>query len=275
MFTQKVVIITGGSSGLGKELAVRLLRRGAHLALIARDKAKLEAVRHALPANMPAGQKVGIYSCNVCDPALVEKTFRAITDEIGSPDILINCAGILREGYFEKQPIEYFHETMNINFFGPLHCIKGVLPYFKQKGNGRIVNISSMAGLIGVFGYTTYCSSKHALVGLTHTLRSELKPLNIHVQLACPGEFESPMVDTLNTYRTLENMAVTHTIPVMKIHRVADSVVKGMEKGTYMIIPGLMARSIDRFSRWFPALSRMIADMRLNKVYRGADHAST
>ena len=74
---------------------------------------------------------------------------------------------------------------------------------------------------------------------------------------------------------TPENKVMAQTIRVMKISTVADSIVKGIEKGTYLIIPGLMARIIDRFSRWFPALSRMVADMRLKKAYRGADHTST
>jgi len=266
MFKQKVVIITGGSSGLGKQLAERVLRRGAHLALIARDQAKLEAVRDELSANLPEGRHIGIYSCNISDPEGVEKTIRAIADEIGPPSILINCAGVLHEGPFEKQTFEIFHDTMNVDFFGALHCIRAVLPYFKQHGSGRIVNISSMAGLMGVFGYAAYCSAKHALNGLTHTLRSELTPMNITVQLACPGEFESPLVDKLNTYRSAENRVMVSTIPVLKISKVADSIVKGMEKGTYLIIPGMMARLIDCFARWSPALSRLVADLRLKKV---------
>ena len=266
MFDQKVVIITGGSSGLGRALAARLLRRGASLALIARNPAKLAAVRDELSRDLPEGRRIGIYSCSVSDPVCVEKTVRAIALEMGPPSILINCAGIIHESRFEDQTLETFHDTMSVNFYGALHCIQAVLPYFKQQAGGRIVNISSMGGLMGVFGYTAYCSSKHALNGLTHALRTELAPMNIIVQLVCPGEFDSPMADKLNTYRSAENKAMVFTIPIMRTKRVADAVVKGIEKNRYMIIPGPMARLIDCFARWFPGLSRWGADLRLEKV---------
>ena len=87
-------------------------------------------------------------------------------------DILINCAGILKEGYFENLSEDAFQQVMNVNFFGMLKMIKTFLPMLKQS-QGRIVNIASMAGLEGVFGYTPYCSSKHAVVGLTKCLDFE------------------------------------------------------------------------------------------------------
>jgi 3-dehydrosphinganine reductase len=271
MFKDKVMVITGGSSGLGRVLAGRFAGMGAHLALVARDMGKLEAVSKEISAGLPAGRKIGVFSCNVADPASVQTTFAAIAKEIGAPDILINSAGILHEGYFEKQSNDKFREIMDINFFGTLNCVRAVLPHMKKKGGGRIVNISSMAGLMGAFGYSAYCSSKYALVGLTDTLRHELKPMNIKVQLACPGEFESPMVDALNTYRTGENRVLVHTLPVLDAETVADVIISGIERDKYMIIPGFVARVIERVNRHFPGLARAIADYRLKKVYRGPD----
>lgn len=269
MFNGKVVIITGGSSGLGAELARRLVPLGAKLALIARDSAKLEAVRKELMAGRSPAPTIGIFSCDVSDPAAVEKTFQAIAAELGPPEVLIVSAGILRESYFEEQTLATFREVMDINYFGTLHCIKAVLPYFKNQGGGRIVNICSMAGFIGTFGYAAYCSSKHAVVGLTEALRQELKPQNIQFHLVCPGEFESPMVDELNKNRTEENRFLVQTVPVLGVKPVADAVMAGLARGQYLIIPGVVARWIQRLNRWWPALSRKIADARVKKVYRG------
>jgi len=269
IFKNQLVIITGGSSGVGKALAQRLIKRGASLALIARDESKLRAVRDELLELRPGEERVEIFSCNVADFSEVEKTFAEIVSKMGIPDILMNSAGILKEGYFEKIPLQFFREVMDINYFGTLYCIRAALPYFRQKGRGRVVNLCSMGGLIGSFGYSAYCSSKFAVAGLTETLRGELKPQNIIFHLVCPGEFESPMVDELNAYRTEENRTLVHTMPVLGVDQVADEVMAGIEKNKYRIIPGSTARFLEMLSRWSPGLGRMIVDSRIKKVYRG------
>lgn len=269
MFDGKKIIITGGSSGAGEKLAQRLIQRGAHLALVARDEKKLADVKKALLASVPDSRGVDIYPCDVADHNAVEKTFRQIAEKTGTPDILINSAGILRESYFEKQSLETFREVMDINFYGTLHCIRSVLPYFKSNGCGRIVNISSVAGFMGVFGYSAYCASKHALTGLTATLRSELKPQNITFHIVYPPEFDSPMVDEINTYRSIENRTLAKTIPKLSADKVADEIIKGIEKNRYEIIPGVTTRILTRFEKLVPAMGRAVADFQISRVYKG------
>jgi 3-dehydrosphinganine reductase len=271
MFKGMVVVITGGSSGLGKALAQRFIKNEAHLALIARNRTKLEQIKNELSEQCMAGQRIEIFPCDVSDYTATENTLNTISDTFGLPDILINCAGILREGYFENLSLSIFRKTMDINYFGVLNGTKAVIPLFRRKGRGRIVNISSLGGKIGSFGYTAYCSSKFAVVGLTETLRAELKPLNIKLNLVCPGEFDSPMVDELNTYRTIENRVVTQTVPVLSLDVVADEVMKGIQNDRYLIIPGFMTRFIEMTSRWFPAISRFIIDFQIRRVYKGAE----
>jgi 3-dehydrosphinganine reductase len=264
-----VIVITGASSGLGKALTERLTKRSAFLALVARDEGKLRAVKGQLEGTGRNRGKVEVFPCDVSQADDVDGTFEQIARRLGPPDILINSAGILREGYFQTLPRNSFREVMDINFFGTLYCIQAVLPFFKRKGGGRIVNISSMAGLLGAFGYTPYCSSKHAVVGLTHTLRVELKPQNVLFNLVCPTEFETPMVVELDKTRTPENRAMIHTIPVSTLDEVADAVIRGMERDQYLIIPGRVTRMIERVNRWFPGLSRLIADWSIRRTYRG------
>jgi 3-dehydrosphinganine reductase len=269
MFDGQNIIITGGSSGLGKVLARRLAKKGANLALVARDLRKLEATLDELTGVITPGQNIMVYSCDIVDYPAVEKTMAAIVDELGLPQMLINSAGVLNEGHFEKLPLQTFHYNMDINFFGTLNCVKAVLPYLQRQGGGRIVNMGSMGGRIGGFGYSAYSSSKFAVHGLSEVLRCELKPQKIRVQLVSPPEFGSPMVDELNTYRTPENLKHAHTIPMMNVEKVADDVMKGLEKTRFLIVPGPITRFLDFSNRLFPTLSSLISDTQIKLAYKG------
>jgi len=267
MFDEKKIIITGGSSGVGKVLARRLSEKGAQLALIARDKEKLLSVQNMLSSTEK--QAIDVYPCDVSDSAAVEKIFAKIAEKSGAPDILINSAGILREGYFESQGLKTFREVMDINFFGTLHCIQSVLPYFKAGGRGRIVNICSVAGLMGVFGYSAYCASKHAVTGLTATLRAELKHQNITLHIVYPPEFDSPMVDEINTYRSEENRHLAKTLPKLSADQVADAILRGIQKNQYEIVHRLVTLMASRFEKIVPSLVRAVADFQIRRVYKG------
>lgn len=268
-FNGQTIFITGASSGLGEELGRRFFREGASLALFARRHEKLAALKAELESTTRPDQAVEIFPCDVSD---FDETARAVdhlADAVGPPDLLINNAGILEEGYFEDLPLDSFRKVMEVNYLGVVNCTRLILPYMKKKGSGQIVNIASLGGKIPAFGYSAYCSSKYALVGLTETLRMELKPQNIKVCMACPGEFESPMVDRLNTYRTRENTAVAHTVPVLPVKFIAEEILSGIAKGRYLIIPGKTAKLVELASRLFPSMARSIVDFKLKRVYRG------
>ena len=269
MFTGKVIVITGGSSGLGRALAERLVKKGASLALISRNPDKLATVKENLISACTGTQKIEVFPCDISNFTKTRKTLSLIVDSFGLPDILINSAGILKEGYFEEIPLSAFREVMDVNFFGVINCVKAIIPLFKQKGRGRIVNIASLGGRIGAFGYSAYGSSKFALIGLSETLRVELKPQNIKVQMVCPGEFDSPMVDELNAGRTKENMANAQTVPVLSLDVVADGVIKGIENDQFLILPGLTTRFFDWLNRLAPSLLRTIVDYKVSKIYIG------
>jgi 3-dehydrosphinganine reductase len=263
VFKGKNAVITGGSSGLGLAIAKKLAARGAIVTLIARNKEKLETAKAEI---IKTGGKAHVFSSDVSSVESITETFKKIVLEVGPPDILINSAGILREGYFDKLSVETFREVIETNYFGVLNSIKAALPFIiKQKG--RIVNISSVAGLMGVFGYTTYCSSKFALVGLTESLRYEMKPLGVGVHIVCPSEFVSPMTLDLNDTRTPENKAHTLTIPEYDIDTMVKDTIKGIEKGTFLIIPGLLCRLTVWGARSFPAITRIVSDFRIRRVF--------
>ncbi len=263
MFKGKHVVITGGSSGLGLALAKELATRGAIVTLIARNKEKLEAAKTEI---IKTGAKAHVFSCDVSSIDSITEIFKKIAAEIGPPDMLINSAGILREGYFDKLPVDTFREIIETNYFGVLNSVKAALPFIvKQKG--RIVNIASVAGLMGVFGYTPYCSSKFALVGLTESLRYEMKPLGVKVHLVCPSEFASPMTEHLNDTRTPENKAHTLTIPEYDIDTMVQDTIKGIEKEKFLIVPGTLCRLTILGARHFPSITRFVSDFRISRAF--------
>jgi 3-dehydrosphinganine reductase len=270
MFNGKHVVITGGSSGLGLAVAKVMIKQGARLSLVARDMTKLESARKMILEEQQGGI-VNIYSADVSRMDILPGVFRKAAESSGAPDVLFNSAGIMREGYFETIPYANFRETMEINFFGVLNSIRAALPYIKKQ-KGRIINISSVAGMLGVFGYTPYCSSKFAINGLTEALRFELKPAGVRVHLVCPPEFDSPMVDELNKNRTSENRAHVQTIPPYDIDTIVRDIFRGLKKERYLIIPGMRTRMTVWGNRHFPLISRFVSDRIIRSLYTGPEN---
>lgn len=256
------VLLTGGSSGLGLALAHALAARGDRLALVARDPRKLERAAAEVRARA-AGARVVVRAVDVRDGAALDAAVASIADELGGLDVLVNSAGILREGPFDAVPDAEHREIMEINYFGALNAIRAALPHLRRARAARVVNVASLAGLSGVYGYTAYCASKHALVGFTESLRFELAPEGIVVQLICPGEFDSPMVEALDGKRSAENLAHTRTVPKVSVFEVVESVLRGLDGDAFMIVPGRAARWAARGVRVFPGLGRWLGDRKV------------
>jgi 3-dehydrosphinganine reductase len=271
MFRGKTAIITGGSSGIGRELARRLAAAGSSLALVARDMDKLGAARDELTAGIApaAGQRVEVFSCEVSDAARVAETVERIVAALGPPDFLFNSAGVLSGGYFEELPLEDFRRLMEVNFFGTLNFTRAALPHLKKRPGARIVNIGSVAGAMGVFGYTSYCASKYAVAGLTESLRMELKPQGIRVHLVMPPETETPMLERIQGVRTFENRKIAELMPPLSAEATVNAVLRGMERGRFLIIPGLRAGLMIRLGRIMPGISAWITDSVVKRNYRG------
>ncbi|MEJ6002955.1 SDR family NAD(P)-dependent oxidoreductase [Paucibacter soli] len=269
MFQRQVVVITGGSSGLGPALARRFVAAGAKLALLARDAQKLAKVRAELLACAPPGASVETFVCDVGDEAACRVTMQAIAASLGAPDVLINSAGIVAEGYFQHSDMATQRRIFETNYFGAVNITLAAMPFFSARGSGRIVNIASLAGRLPTFGLTAYGPSKFALVGFSEGLRLELKPRGVRVQLACPGEFLTPMATALEATRSAENRQMNQAVPVMSLDAVADGVFAGIAADRFMIVPGRIARALDALHRLAPGLLRWLLDLRLRQVYVG------
>lgn len=176
----KVVVITG-ARGLGFEMAQLVSRLGAKVCLLARDSNELERACDRL-----RGEAIGIH-CDVRDAASCEKAIESCIAHFGGVDALINNAGIMQDGPMEHMKTKDYEDALATHFWGPLHMINAVLPHMRARKAGRIVNIASVGGLVGIPHMAPYVASKHALVGLSDALRAELSKDGICVTTVSPG----------------------------------------------------------------------------------------
>ena len=178
------VVITGGSRGLGLLLAREFGRHGARLTLAARDAAELERARADLAAR---GVDATVVVCDVGNRDDAQRLIRDAVARTGRIDVLVNNAGVIKVGPLDHMQRGDFEEAMAVHFWGPLHTMLTAIPEMRRAGGGRIVNVSSIGGKIGVPHLAPYCASKFALTGLSDAVRGELAKDRISVTTVCPG----------------------------------------------------------------------------------------
>ncbi len=241
-FKGATVYVVGGSMGIGLAVAKRAAGLGSRVAIFARRAEPLQAAATEIrQASNDPSQPVGFYSVDVADPLAVKATIAAAAADIGAPRVLINCAGRAYPRRFSDISWEQFDETMRVNLHGCWNTVQAALPYLREHG-GYIVNTSSLAGLIGVYGYSDYCASKFAIVGFSEALRQELHPNGITVSVLCPPDTDTPGFSTENQTKPEETKAISAGARVLSSDAVAAQLFRGMAKETFLIIPGWEGR---------------------------------
>ena len=182
-FRDKVVIVTGASSGIGEGLAREFAARGAKVVLGARSLQKLEAIAAEIRAR---GGTAACCACDVVEPDDCRRLVDTAVQTFGGLDVLVCNAGLSMRALFDDVDLAVLHRLMDVNFWGTVNCCKYALPYL-QASKGSIVGISSVAGLHGLPGRTGYSASKYAMTGFLETLRIENLKKGLHVMIACPG----------------------------------------------------------------------------------------
>lgn len=263
-FNGKCAYITGGSSGIGLAAARLLAGLGARVAIFSRNEEKLAAALDALHGieTAPASAR----RLDVADVEDVRTVMAQTVAETGPPDLLINSAGISLAGYFEEIEDRAFERIMAVNFHGTRNTIAAVLPAMKEKGGGHIVNVASVAGYIGVFGFTGYCASKFAVIGFSEALRGELHPQGITVSVLCPPDTDTPMLHNENIDKPPETLKISEGGGLLTADQVARAMLKGVQRRRFMIIPGAGARFTWLAKRLVPGIVFAVMDRDVRSV---------
>ena len=196
MADRKVAVVTGASRGIGKAIALELARTGAFVVINYNGSAqKAEEVKAQIEAE--GGQAV-TYQCNVADFNACETFFAEIIKEYGRVDVLVNNAGITKDGLLMKMSEEDFSRVVDVNLKGAFNCIRHVSCYMLKQRSGRIISLASVVGINGNAGQANYAASKAGIIGLTKSAAKELASRKITVNAIAPGFIQTDMTDVLS-----------------------------------------------------------------------------
>ena len=195
-FQNQVAIVTGAGRGIGHAIALRLASEGARIACVSRTEANAKRTSDELNASRKDSARS--YSVDVSDHAAVEKVGYEILDHFGRVDILVNNAGVTRDGLAMRMPLQDWDSVLNTNLRGAFSFTQTVVRAMIKQRSGRIINISSVIGLMGNAGQTNYAASKAGLIGLTKSLARELASRGITVNAIAPGYISTDMTNALS-----------------------------------------------------------------------------
>lgn len=231
------ILITGGSSGIGFEMAKQLIALGNTVIVTGRDQDKLEKAKKQLP-------KVHIYTSDVSDPESIKKLYEEVIQDFPRLNVLINNAGIMRAIDFNNEEMDGICSEIEINLNGPIRMVQQFLPHLKVQPEAAIMNVSSGLSFITFSKAPVYSTSKSGLHAYTKTLRAHLKDSNVKVFELAPPKTSAPLFE-----RSLSEREKQNRMPTMDIPKVVEIAIKGMRKNTFEILPGLskMLKFIGRF----------------------------
>jgi short-subunit dehydrogenase len=263
------VFIVGGSSGIGLTIARRCAAAGAHVAIFARRPDVLAQAAAEIAAHRPrADQTVSSWPLDAADADRVARVMHDAVAATGVPTLLINCVGRAHPRRFEHISAAELTDTLRVNLGSCWHATQFLFPLMKARGGGYIVNVASLAGIIGVFGYTDYCASKFAVVGFSEALRSELKPHGISVSVLCPPDTDTPGLMRENDGKPEETRAISANASVLSADAVADALFRGMARGQFLIVPGRESKVAVLAKRLVPGLVSWVMDRIIWQVQR-------
>ncbi len=243
-FKNKTILITGASSGIGKETAVQFAKKGANLILVARRKDKLEQIANDLKKFHVS---ILVCQCDVSKKDQVKEMSKQVLEKFDSIDILINNAGFAIYGSVSDISIDEIESQMETNYFGMVYCIKNFLPSMLQKKSGHIVNVASVAASFGLPGIASYCASKFAMLGFSEGLKHELKDTGIGITVVSPIMVRTDFFD----HPSFEKMP-KYSLTSLSSKTVANAIIKAANSPRLEIIVPSIIRGAVWMKNTFP-----------------------
>lgn len=248
----KVIVVTGAGNGVGRELVLNLLNRGARVAAVDISQAALE---ETLALTGDKKDRVSTHVVNIADKAAVDALPDQVVAQHGAVDGLINNAGIIHPfAPLKDLDSEVIERVMRVNFFGPLYMTRAFLPRLTARPEGHIVNVSSMGGFLPVPGQTIYGASKAAVKLMTEGLNSELADTNVHVTVVFPGAMGTNIAANsgVGMKMDMDNPPKKGPIKILSAKDAAQMIVDGMEQDSYRVLVGSDANFMDFLYRVNP-----------------------
>ncbi|UOG19514.1 SDR family NAD(P)-dependent oxidoreductase [Acinetobacter sp. PK01] len=266
--TMKTAWVTGGSSGIGLELTQRLLKDKFQVCIFAHA-----GIEQAVANLKKISPSVCGFEVDVQNESTMDAKFAEAVATFGTPDLLINSAGISIAKNFDEMTSQEFESQININLVGSRNVAHAALPHLKQAvqqgKRPKIVFIASAAGLVGCYGYTGYCASKFGVIGLAEVLRMELRSQKIDVAVVCPPEVDTPLV----TEERKTGSPVTAALKqlgggTMPVDKACKEIYEGIFANEFMIIVGTQLRILTKLSRILPDTYRGQIDKKLDQIIK-------
>jgi short-subunit dehydrogenase len=246
--TGKTAVVTGASSGIGRATALELARRGANVVLAARRVELLEVLAEECRA-------LGVEAQVVATDVRRRDDCRRLIAGAGDVDVLVNNAGFAVFDPIAEAPIEDLRDLMDTNYFGMVHCTQAVLPGMLARGRGTIVNVSSIAGIMGYARMGGYCATKFAVTGFTESLRDEVLDRGVRVALVCPGTTDTAFFVKAERGKM---PAASRLLLAVSPERVARAICDAAEDGRYRRIIPLFASMYMRMKELFPRFAHLL-----------------
>ena len=262
----KTLLVCGGSKGIGKETAKEIVRLGGNVGIVARDPDVLNQAALEIEAERASqSQFVETIVCDTTDMGALKPLVEAFIGKHGIPEALVNVVGYAYPEYVQDLTLDDFKSNMDVNYYGQLVPTLIMLPFYLEAKQGHIAFVSSLGGVVGIIGYAAYTPTKAALIGLSETLRHELKPYNIDISVLYPPDTDTPGFEIENISKPPETAILSESASLSTAEKVAEVFVEGLVKRKLTIIFG-EARLIRLLYRHMPWLVHAFTDSDLKKA---------